>query len=104
MNVTLTEHAVFRAMSRMGLRRDSLQRLADRAIAEGITHADASGPLKKYFDSLYFVEKTANNIRIYGDFAFIFHDLTLITVHGTPQNLKRMIAKLRSRKEGEPRP
>lgn len=93
----ITAHAQERGRQRLGLHRSALQRTADRVLAEGITHAEATGQLKRYIDRLYLSHKPANAIRIYGEQVYIFHGVTLITVLPLPHNLRGLAAKIRGR-------
>lgn len=63
--------------------------MAEKAFNEGITHKQTKGRLHKWVTSLFFKNCNANNIRLYGDFAFIFVGETLVTVIPMPSNLKK---------------
>lgn len=78
---------------RCGLNKKAAERMAKKAFYEGITHAQTKGTLNKWITSLYFKNKKANNIRIYGDFAYIFYEETLVTVIPVPVNLKYLIER-----------
>lgn len=73
----------------------------DRKIAyeNGLRHGDCTGNLKKWVDSLYFKERTANQIRLYSDKAYIFTGDKLITVIQIPHNLVKEVDKLRRSKQ-----
>ena len=86
--VEVTKHAEERLIERCGLNKKSVQRIADKAYNNGIRHGQTKGHLKKWVDGLYFTNKTANNIRLYGDKAFIFTNERLITVIQIPSNLR----------------
>lgn len=86
--VEVTKHAEERLIERCGLNKKSVQRIADKAFNDGIRHGQTKGNLKKWVDGLYFTNKTANNIRLYGDKAFIFTNERLITVIQIPSNLR----------------
>lgn len=86
--VEITKHAEERLIERCGLNKKSVQRIADKAFNDGIRHGQTKGSLKKWIDGLYFTNKTANNIRLYGDKAFIFTNERLITVIQIPSNLR----------------
>ena len=62
-------------------------------------NAETSGTLQKWVDSLYFYNKSANQIRLYGDMAYIFHNQKLITVIKVPENLVPDIVAIRRFKE-----
>ena len=62
--------------------------MANKAFESGIRHKDTKGKLCKWIDSLYFHNESANNIRLYGDKAYIFCDRTLVTVIQIPSSLR----------------
>lgn len=68
--------------------------MAEKAFNEGITHSQTKGRLNKWITSLYFRNHAANNIRIYGDNAYIFCGETLVTVIPVPASLKRNMDKM----------
>ena len=92
--VKVTKHAEKRLIERCGLNKKSVQRIADKAFNEGFRHSQTKGSLKKWVDGLYFTNKTANNIRLYGDKAFIFTNERLITVIQIPSNLRNCMKVL----------
>lgn len=63
--------------------------MAEKAFNEGITHKQTKGRLHKWVTSLFFENCNANNIRLYGDNAYIFCGETLVTVIPIPSNLKK---------------
>lgn len=66
--VNVTKHAYKRMKERCGYSKSTCQRMAEKAFAEGVSHADVSGRLDKYFYQLYCYDYSANNLRIYGEF------------------------------------
>ena len=97
MGVNISEHAAERAKSRFSLKRDALERLAERALWEGIGHRQANGRLKRYFDMLYLQNRTANNVRIYGEVVFLFNGDTLITLWRVPANMMKIVRRLQDK-------
>jgi hypothetical protein len=95
----LTNHSIERCEERLGLKVESLQRLADCALENGINHADTSGKLRRYMDRIFLTAHSGNNNRIYGEHIFVFAGRTLVTVLLLPNEFRRAVAKLRSRKE-----
>lgn len=89
--VNVSDHAARRLRERCGLNKKSIQRIADKAFTEGIKHSETKGQLNKWVTSLFFYDRTANNIRLYGDKAYIFTGSTLITVVQIPTDLFRNI-------------
>lgn len=93
--MVVTKHAKQRMKKRCGLNEKSADRMAKVALEKGLRHKDLTGNLKKWVDRLYFYNETANNIRLYGDKAYIFHGDKLITVIQIPHNLVKEADKLR---------
>lgn len=89
--VVVTKHAEERMMERLGISKKSVNRIANRAYERGLTHKDVSGQLCKWVDSLYLKYHTGNQIRLYGDKAFIFNNNRLITVLPIPKNLLNQV-------------
>lgn len=94
MLVQVSKHAERRLIERCGLNKKSVQRIAERAFEYGITHSDTKGNLHKWVDSLYFRNRNANNIRLYGDKAYIFAGDILVTVLQIPSNLRNDMKSL----------
>lgn len=80
----VTKHARRRMRERCGIGKKSCDRMAQTALSRGISTREATGQLKRFMDGLYFYNRTANNIRIYGGKAWIFHNSSLITVLNVP--------------------
>ena len=92
MNISF--HAKRRLKERCGFTKKSYERMAEKAFNEGITHKQTRGRLNKWITSLFFKNCNANNIRIYGDNAYIFCGETLVTVISIPSNIKRDMDKM----------
>ena len=88
MSVIVSRHAEMRLKERTGINRSAMQRMADKAFDIGIQHKETKGNLHKWVSSVYLSYGKANNIRLYGDKAYIFCDLTLVTVLQIPSNLR----------------
>lgn len=93
--MSVSKHAEDRLKERCGFNKKTSERMAQKAYEEGITHAETKGRLNKWVTGLYFRNETANNIRLYGDKAYIFCDKTLVTIIQIPaslmKNLKDMV-------------
>lgn len=63
--------------------------MAEKAFNEGITHKQTKGRLHKWITSLFFKNVNANNIRLFGYFAYVFCGETLVTVIPVPADLKK---------------
>lgn len=85
----LSTHAKQRMKQRCGFTKKSQERMARKAFEEGITHAQTNGHLNRWITSLYFKNKRANNVRIYGGFCYIFANETLVTVIPVPNNIRK---------------
>jgi hypothetical protein len=95
--MVITNHAENRLKERSGLGKKSQERIVAKVLKEGITHSQTKGSLKKWVDSLYFRNKNANNIRLYGDKAYIFCNEVLVTVLQIPANLTKNINKIKNK-------
>lgn len=71
-----------------------MQRIARKAFDEGIRHSQTKGRLNKWVTGLYFNNRNANNIRLYGDKAYIFCGEILVTVIQIPADLMRDFKKM----------
>lgn len=87
--MVLTTHAKTRLKEREGLGVKSANRKADIALEKGIRHCETKGNLNKWITKLYFANRSANNIRIYGDKAYIFDGNVLITVIEIPNSIRK---------------
>lgn len=95
----VTKHAKERMKERCGLNEKSVDRMAKIAYKKGLKHRDLTGNLKKWVDGQYLKNRTANQIRLYGDKAYIFQNEKLITVIQIPHNLVKEVVRI-SKKEG----
>lgn len=94
----ISNHAKMRMKQRCGLNEKSCERIARKAFEEGICHSQTKGQLNKWVTSLYFKNEDANNIRLYGDKAFIFCGEVLVTVIQIPNELKKNMKSMIKRK------
>ena len=99
MEAIVTEHAKDRLKERSGLKKKSIDRIAEKALTEGYSHNELKGRLKKFVDALYLSHNVCNNIKIYGDKAYLFKGTTLITVLQVPNYLTKDIKNMVKRKE-----
>lgn len=84
----VTRHGDLRARKRVGVNRSAVEKLARKALANGITRYDAKGGLRRYLDALYHYNGQADNIRVYSEKVWVFSGNTLITVLDLPQRYK----------------
>lgn len=94
----ITKHAKKRAKERCGFNHKTINRMADKILEQGIRHCECTGQLKRWVDGLYLENKTANNIRLYGDKAYLFHGISLITIIQIPNKLMDQARKIQKRK------
>lgn len=85
---------------RLGIPKRITDKNAEKALRFGVKHSDTSGSLHRYITSLYWKEQTANNTRIYGDYVYIFHNETLITVFPLPHKYRKTVERIRSKNNG----
>ena len=83
----ITNHAYEKAKERLSWKADVIEKMAEIALNEGISHSDTKGKLKRYITKLYLSHRTSNNIRIYGQNIYFFLGDTLITIYRVPTNL-----------------
>lgn len=77
----ITEHAYDRAKERLGWKHSVLDKMAEKALKQGVNHSEAKGTLKKYITKLWFEHKFCNNVKIYGEDIFFFSNNKLITLY-----------------------
>lgn len=76
-------------MKRLGLKKKAVKSLAEKAYYQGLGQKDFRGKFKRYLDKLYFKEGAANDVKVYHQYLFFFHDQTLITAYRIPNNLQK---------------
>lgn len=98
-NIVITDHGEKRFSERTGLPKRLVTKKAQEALKNGITHAEATGYLRKYFDKLFMQYGSANNVRVYNNDVYVFCGATLVTVFPLPQSLRKTAAKICTRKQ-----
>lgn len=88
MDIIVSKHAEQRLKERCGLNKKSVQRITEKAFENGIRHRELKGNMRKWVDGLYLHEQKANNIRLYGDKAFLFCGKILVTVIQIPASMR----------------
>ena len=71
-----------------------VKRMVQEAYNEGIPHSKTKGRLNKWVTSLFFKNMNANNIRLYGDKAYIFCNKILVTVIQIPASLTKDLKEM----------
>lgn len=92
--VYVTDHAAKRSKERLGLPKRVATKNAERALHYGIKHSETKGALRRYLNAVYLKRETANNIRIYSNNVYIFHNEMLITIYPLPNEYKRTAERL----------
>lgn len=98
MSAVLTQHAIDRGNERLNIGTSSMAKMAQRALDSGYRQGDVSGRFKRYLDGLYFKNRTANGLRVYGENVYVFSGSTLVTVFPLPHEFRAIVAKLNKRK------
>lgn len=92
MNLKTTEHARIRLKERNGIPKSAIVRMTERVYTNGIKREDTKGRLRIYLDEQY--DKNGgfgDELRVYGDYLYVFHEQTLITVFTVPQDIRKYI-------------
>lgn len=98
----VTTHADRRIRERVGVPRSAVRRLASKARTDGIERRETTGSLRRYLDSLYHYNGTANStIYVWGDKVFIFVDKALVTVLNLPNRFKNSANNQRREKDAD---
>ena len=97
--MNVTKHANKRIRERMGANKKSVESIAQAALDKGIKHVETTGRLHKYISWLYTSHMSGNNIRIYCQKVFIFHNSSLITVFKLPNEYLKAVNKILERKK-----
>ena len=102
MTLQVTRHGFKRGKQRIGIPKKAIERNAQKALEYGIDHRHAVGSLQRYLAVLYNrYHGNGNNIRIYNDFVYVFHDEILITVLNVPPEQRRAaLAQQRRLRDG----
>ncbi len=92
-SIVVTKHAEQRAKKRLNWKRTVLQKMANRAYNNGISHSETTGALKRYISKLWHEKKSVNNTRIYGDNIYLFCGKTLVTLYRLDDYLLKGVEK-----------
>lgn len=86
--VIVTSHAAKRFKQRVGLPKKACLGHAQRAYNNGFKHSEAKGRAKRYMDKIFLTHMKANQMRVYGEFIYMFQGITLITVLPLPKSVR----------------
>ena len=98
MDAILTDHAEKRVRDRVGVKKNVVDKVTQKALKNGITHNETAGSLKRYMDKLYLSHKKATNMRIYNRNIYLFDDNILITVINLPNKYHSTVDKINRKK------
>lgn len=98
--VHITRHANQRVRQRVGIPKKAVKRYVETAYLDGLSHGELCGGLKRYIDGVYLQKRCANDIRVYGEFVFLFQNARLITITNLPNRYKRVAREQQREKEG----
>lgn len=93
--MNVTRHAADRTHERLGIPKKATDKIAAKAFECGIRREEISGSLRRYLDHLYSQHYTANNIRIFTYYIYIFCEDTLVTVEPLPQKYRSTVDNIR---------
>lgn len=98
--IKTTRHAKKRVRERFGGGKKGVDRIAARALKDGLKHWQISGgPLKAYLDSMVSQNPSATNLIIYCDKIWIFNCGILITCIKLKGDTRKIARKLLKRKK-----
>lgn len=83
------------------LEESSCDKVAALALQHGIRHAEARGAFGRYLDRLFLLKRTANHIRVYGDFIYLFNGQRLVTTFPLPHKYKSVVRKIKEMRREE---
>ena len=83
----ITNHAYEQAKARFKWKNKVLDKMALRALEEGMSHKDTKSRLNRYISRKWKMHKHCNNTKIYGENIFFFNNDVLITLYRLPQEL-----------------
>lgn len=87
MELYVTKHAEKRLVERCGLNKKSMLRMAEKVFDNGKKINETKGALNRWLVEKYNNNEGADNIRLYGDNAWIFSGNYLLTVLHVPNKL-----------------
>lgn len=101
MDKTITKHAKKRIRERMGVQKKSVDSVANKAYAKGLTHGETKGNLNKFISGVIGKNhRVGAEVRVYAEKVFLFNDTKLITVLPLPTDLRSAANKLYKKKNG----
>ena len=93
MEVLVTKHAHDRLKERLGLPKSARARMAAKAFELGLKRGDVRGKLRQYLGLCSTEYGRCNNIRVYGEYLWLFDGAILVTVFLIPKSMRSGIQK-----------
>lgn len=87
--ITVTYHARKRLKERLGIRKSACVRHAQLVFDKGTPRQEVSGNLRRYMNKKHLQDPSINEMRLYGEFIYMFCDESLVTVFGVPKILNK---------------
>ena len=97
--LVISDHAYKRARQRISWSRNALNRMTVMAYTCGIRRHELKGMLKHYTDDLMQGYSKRPEIRIYGEFIYIFRNQTLVTLYQVPCELRKHLVYHENKKQ-----
>lgn len=91
-SVILTNHGRKRLKERLGFPKSACDKMAQLAYDNGFKRDDARGKARRYLSKLL-IQGEANDLRVYGEFIYVFYDNRLITVLNLPKEMRKGFSK-----------
>lgn len=92
----ITYHAEGKIRKRLGIPKKAVARMVQSALDEGVDHSVFSGSFRHYLDKTINEEHCANNLRVYNQHLFLFHDDILITAWPLAQKYRKAATRATS--------
>lgn len=89
----MTRHGGKRLKERAGFNKRAAARMASRALTDGLPREQARGALREFMDVLWSARHNSENMRVYGEFVYLFSGETLVTVLPLPQSIRVLIRR-----------
>ena len=75
----------------MNLSKRAFKRTVQIAWDQGRRFSSLPAPVRKYLIDIYYVNKTINKPRVYGEYLYLFEDTTLVTIYRIPNEYTKYL-------------
>jgi hypothetical protein len=100
--IKVSSHAEMRIRKRFGISRSAVRSHAEKAFKYGIHWKSARGILQAYLQEKYnSYNGSANNIKVYNYYIYVFNRTTLITILLLPKQFYKIIDKIKEEHHGK---